>query len=141
MGLGNQILEVLVGGLVVDLFDEFDRSGEGNGAFDVGGAGFEFGWEVGESGAGFVDDFDHAAAGLVGVHFFEVFFFCVKDADAGGAEDFVAGESEKIAVEFLDVDFFVGDELSCIDEFECFGLGNLWFFAGDIGHAGDGEEI
>ncbi len=48
MGLGNQILEVLVGGLVVDLFDEFDCGGEGDGAFDVGGAGFEFGGEVGE---------------------------------------------------------------------------------------------
>lgn len=72
----------------------------------------------------------------------------VEHADAGGAEELVAGEGEEVAIERLDIDGMVGDELCRIDEdARACGVGarddslEIWLYSKDIALAGDGDEV
>ena len=62
------------------------------------------------------DGADHVAAALVGRHLLEQLASAPQHADAGRAEELVAGEDVEVAAEGLDVDGGMADPLRAVDE-------------------------
>ena len=69
-------------------------------------------WDLGIGGFIEAHRFDHVAATLVGGHRLKEFPPAIEDADAGGAEHFMAAEGIKIDIQFLHIGWAVGDPLS-----------------------------
>ena len=83
---------------------------------DVAGAGFEAARRRLIDGLLERDVRDHVAAALPGRHVLEHLRLAEQRADAGRAEDLVAGEDVEVAVERLHVDAHVRDGLRAIDQ-------------------------
>lgn len=102
-----------------------------------------------EGGKGcFVHRLHHAAAAKHGRYVFEEIALCIEHADAGGAIELVAGEDEEVAIERLDIDGMVGDELRRIDEdARVCGVGacddslEIRLYSKDIALACDGDDV
>jgi hypothetical protein len=83
------------------------------------------------------DVLDHVAAALPGLRVFENVVLAEDDADAGGRENFVAGEDVEVAIVGLHVDLHVRNGLGAVEK--NFGAVTVGEFD-DVVNGSDGAE-
>ena len=103
IGIGGQFLVVVRNLIAPNVIQVVHGSGQGDGAGDVGSAGFEAMGRLFPGALLVTHRFDHVAAALPGGHGHEAFQAAVKHPDASRAAHFVAAEGEKVTADLLDV--------------------------------------
>ncbi len=132
----------------IAIHEKLECGFEGDGCGDRGGACLETEWWLLVDALVEMNSLDHIAAALVGGHRFEEGIFAIKDANAGGAVAFVAGECVEVDIESLHVDREVGGSLGAIDDDDgSFGVGGGGDLvdrvdgAGDVGGVADSDDF